>query len=226
MLSIFADKTTIILRKMLSNPDKEWVIHNFIKCKDELFGIGQGRVAQVLNEMDRLGYIEREKRGAKSKAILTNPERLIDDWVKAYKFENNKVYSFYSPDKNIRKKITEYLEKTKNNYAFTLHNAANLITSFVKTEDIFFYLKTDDIKKEILKLRQHLGLLQLVQGGNIHIIEPYYKISTFFNIQIIKKSAIVSNLQLYLDLYNFQPRGREHAEFLKKILEEKGKRLD
>jgi hypothetical protein len=33
-------------------------------------------------------------------------------------------------------------------------------------------------------------------------------------------------LQLYLDLYNFQPRGREHAEYLKKLLEERGKSLD
>jgi len=35
-------------------------------------------------------------------------------------------------------------------------------------------------------------------------------------------ASIVSNLQLYLDLYNYKPRGAEHAEFLKRQLEQKG----
>jgi predicted NodU family carbamoyl transferase len=43
--------------------------------------------------------------------------------------------------------------------------------------------------------------------------------------QTIKGYKVVSNLQLYLDLYNFKPRGREHAEYLKKAFEEKGKSL-
>lgn len=226
MISVFADKTTIILRKMLKEPDRRWVIQDFIKARDKIFGIGQGRVAKALNEMERLGYIEREKRGVKSKAIFTNQEKLMQDWIKAYKFEYNEIYSFYSPDKNILRKIKEYLEMKKTAYAFTLHTAANLYTSFVKTDNIYFYLKSSDLKKDILDLRQHLELKQLMQGGNIHIIKPHYKTSIFFNTQRIKNYTAVSNLQLYLDLYNFQPRGREHAEYLKKLLEEKGRHLD
>jgi len=65
-----------------------------------------------------------------------------------------------------------------------------------------------------------------VRGGNFHIIRPYYKNSVFFSRQKIKGFAVVSNLQLYLDLYHFHPRGREHAEYLKKLLEENGKSLD
>jgi hypothetical protein len=45
----------------------------------------------------------------------------------------------------------------------------------------------------------------------------------FFNQQTINGFKVVSNLQLYLDLYNFQPRGQEQAEQLKTILEEKEK---
>lgn len=221
MISLFADKTTIVLRKMLNGPEEEWVIQDFVKSKDRIYGVGQGRVQKILNEMVRLGYIEREKRGPKSKAILTNPQRLLEDWVKTYRFEYNEIYSYYSPHKNILGKIKEYFKNKQEMYALTLHVAANLHTSFVKTEDIYFYLKTNNIKKDILELRQTLDLKQLVQGGNIHIIKPYYKHSVFFNTQKIKGHSIVSNLQLYLDLFNFQPRGREHAECLKRTLEEK-----
>lgn len=226
MMSIFSDKTTLILRKMLNSPGDEWVIQDFIKAKDTRYGVGQGRVAAVLNEMDRLGYLDRKKRGVKSSAVLAEPDKLIGDWVTEYRFDYNELHSFYTTDKDILKKIKYHFRDKEENYALTLHTAANLYTSFVRTEHVHFYFNTDDFEKNLLDLRQKLDLKQLVQGGNVHIARPYYKKSVFFNALRVNGYRVVSNLQLYLDLYNFQPRGREHAEYLKKLLEEKGKRLD
>ncbi|MBU4479198.1 MAG: hypothetical protein KKH34_08985 [Candidatus Omnitrophica bacterium] len=106
-------------------------------------------------------------------------------------------------------------------YALTLHTAANLLTSFVRTDEIYLYLKLADWAGDILGLRQKLELKELVRSGNFHIIRPYYKNSVFFNKQKIKGFAVVSNLQLYLELYHFQPRGREHAEYFMKLFEER-----
>jgi hypothetical protein len=53
-----------------------------------------------------------------------------------------------------------------------------------------------------------------------------YKNSVFLGKRKIRGASVVSNLQLYLDLYRFKPRGREHAEFLKERLEQKGISLD
>ena len=87
------------------------------------------------------------------------------------------------------------------------------------------YFNPENWKKEILDLRQQLDLKELVRGGNINIVRPYYKNSVFCGARTIKGFKVVSGLQLYLDLYGFKPRGREHAEYLKKALEEKGKNL-
>ena len=211
---------------MLKDPNNQWVIQDFIKARDKEYGIGQGRVQKTLNEMERLGYLEREKRGAKSKAVLANTEMLLKNWINTYRFEYNETYSYYSQDKNIIRKICNFFKRQENKYAFTLHTGANLQTSFVKTGDVHLYLKSDNLKKDILDLRQNLDLKQLVHGGNVHIAKPHYKQSVFFNAQTIKGYRAVSNLQLYLDLYNFQPRGREHAEYLEKLLEDKGRYLD
>ena len=108
----------------------------------------------------------------------------------------------------------------------TLHTGANLITSFVRTEDVFIYINLKNWKKDILDIRQKLDLKELVRGGNIYLIHPFYKNSLFFNTQKIKNYNVVSNLQLYLDLYNFQPRGREQAEYLRNLLEEKGRNFE
>ena len=173
----------------------------------------------------KTGIRGKGQKGPGSYTILTDKDRLISDWLKEYRFELNEIDTYYNPDKNILKKIKACLKEDE--YALTLHAGANLITSFVKTDEIFVYLnlkKDDDI--DILDIRQKLDLKELVRGGNVHIIRPFYKNSVFFHIQKMGGYRVVSNLQLYLDLYNFQPRGREHAEYLRKLLEDKGKHLD
>lgn len=220
MKNIFADKATLVLRKMIHDTEKKWVVRDFVGSH----GVSLGMAQEVLEVMARRGYVERIKKGPKSYTILTNRDRLIEDWLKKYEFELNEIETYYSPEKNILKKIKIDLEEDK--FALALHSGANLITNFVRTDHLYFYLNTRAWDKDILEIRQRLGLKELVRGGNIHIISPYYKNSVFFNIQKMKGYRVVSNLQLYLDLYHFQPRGRGHAEYLKKTLENKGISID
>jgi len=218
--NVFADKASLVPRKMLQNPGRRWVVRDFTGPG----GISLGMSQEVLKAMEKKGYIERAKKGPNSYAILTNKDQLISDWVKEYSFDQNTIDTYYSSDKNILKKFKRFLKEDQ--YALTLHTGANLITSFVRTEDIFLYINLKDWKKDILDIRQKLDLKELVRGGNIHLIHPFYKNSVFFNTQKMKGYTVVSNLQLYLDLYNFQPRGREQAEYLRNLLEEKGRNLE
>jgi hypothetical protein len=220
MKNVFADKASLVPREMLKDPGRRWIVRDFTGHKGTSLGMSQ----EVLEAMAKKGYIERIKKGRDSYTILTNNDQLISDWLKEYHFNLNTIDTYYSSDKNILKKFKRVLKE--NQYALTLHAGANLITSFVKAEDIFIYINSKDWKKDILDIRQKLDLKELVRGGNIHLIHPFYKNSVFFNTQKIKGYTVVSNLQLYLDLYNFQPRGREQAEYLRNLLEEKGRSLE
>lgn len=217
--NIFADKATFILRKMLSIKDKKWVIRDFTGENGVSLGMAQG----VLEVMSKKGYIERVKRGADSFALLTNPGKLVEDWIKIYNFEVNDVYTYYSADKNIMAKLKEYLKDKQ--YSLTLHSGANLTTSYVVTDNVHLYFSPANWKKELIDLRQQLDLKELVRGGNIHIIQPFYKNSVYYNTQTIRGYKVVSNLQLYLDLYQYKPRGQEHAVYLENQLKEEGKNL-
>jgi len=219
MKNIFADKASLVLRKMLQNPERKWVVRDFTGPG----GVSLGMSQEVLKAMEKKGYIERVKKGPNSYTILTNKEKLISDWLEEYSFDQNVIDTYYSANKNILNKFRKVLKE--NQYALTLHTGANLITSFVRTEEIFIYMNLKDWEKDILDIRQKLDLKELVRGGNIQLIHSFYKNSAFFNTQKIKGYTVVSNLQLYLDLYNFQPRGREQAEYLKNLLEEKRRKL-
>jgi len=220
MKNIFADKASLVLRKMLKDPERRWVVRDFAGHG----GVSLGMSQEVLKTMEKKGYIERVKKGPDSYTILANKDKLISDWLKEYRFNLNTIDIYYSSDKNILKKFKRVLKEDQ--YALTLHTGANLITSFVRTEEIFIYMNLKEWEKDVLDIRQKLDLKELVRGGNIHLIHPFYKNSVFFNTQKIKGHTVVSNLQLYLDLYNFQPRGREQAEYLRNLLEEKGRKLE
>ena len=220
MKNVFSDKATLIPRKMLQNQKGNWVVRDFTGPQ----GVSLGMAQSVLEAMAKKGYVERVKKGPDSYTVLTNKDMLIADWLKEYEFELNTIDSYYSPDKKVLERIKDVLKQEQ--YALTLHTGANLLTSFVRTDETYLYLNLADWDREILDLRQKLELKELVRGGNFHIIRPYYKNSVFFNRQKIKGFSVVSNLQLYLDLYHFQPRGREHAGYLMKLLEERGKSLD
>ncbi len=217
--NIFADKATLILRRMLREPAHQWVIRDFNGPQ----GVSLGLAQQILETMACQGYVERVKKGPASYSVLSNVEELIKAWTAAYNFEWNEVYTYYTHDEQILKKIKTALKDRA--YALTLHTGANLLTSYVKMNHVYLYLDTANWEKDILSIRQRLDLKELVQGGNIHFIRPFYRTTAFDGKRMIEGYPVVSNLQLFLDLYHFQPRGREHAQFLQDQIERKGKSL-
>lgn len=221
---IFSDKASLMLRHILQHPAEKWVVRDFEK---EL-GVGRGWAAKVLASLREKSYLKGEARGRSAFAILRNREDLIQEWINNYSFSLNKTHFYYAATlSGLLPKVKEFFKRdTKENpYALALHTGANLITNFVNTETVYLYLHPENFKKVSLELRQALDLKELKKGGNVCLIEPYYKKSVFFGSQKIKGYPVVSSLQLYLDLYHFPERGIEHASYLKRIINEKGGQL-
>lgn len=111
------------------------------------------------------------------------------------------------------KKVRDFLGKQGLDefYALTLHRGANFITSYMVTEDIHLYLNHEDFQEIISQMQDRIILKQLVRGGNVHFVRPHYENSVFRDAREIATYRVISNLQLYLDLYNSAPRGREQV---------------
>jgi len=217
--NIFADKASLVLRRMLRDPGRRWVLRDFV---GEL-GISLGLAQAVIEVAESQGYGERTRRGALSYTILTNPDLLLSDWVRAYTFDRNIMKTFYFPGSDVLKRIKTALNGLP--YGLTLHSGANLLTSWVQTDQVYIYLNPEQWTEILTNVRQLLGLKELVRGGNMHIVRPFYKDSVLYNAREIRGIRVVSNLQLYLDLFGFQPRGFEHAQRLKEIVHERGELL-
>ena len=221
MKTIFSDKATIVIRAMLSQPDKKWVARDFEKEP----GVGRARAAAILSVLRKKGFVGGIRSGRLAYSVLQNKKSLLDEWLKFYIFDLNKAHLYYSPHEDILPRLKDFFEAKKlpAGYALTLHTGTNLITNYVNTPAVYCYLRSEKFNEVSLDLRQALDLKELKQGGNFYLIRPYYKNGVFFINQTVKGYNVVSDLQLYLDLYNFPQRGRDHAQYLLKILKEEGK---
>lgn len=222
MRSIFSDKATIIIRAILSEPERKWTVRDF----EKEFNVGRSRAAQVLVELRKKGYVGGIAAGRRAYSQLMDRQGLLNEWLRVYRFELNENHLYYS-DADILRKMKIFLQNKgwENKYALTLHTGANLISNYVNTPVTYCYLDSRHFKEMSLEIRQALDLKELKNGGNVCFINPYYKDSVFVHKQTIKGLSVVSNVQLYLDLYHFPQRGREHAEYLLKVLKEKGVEL-
>ncbi|MFN0116987.1 MAG: hypothetical protein ACKVQC_01670 [Elusimicrobiota bacterium] len=222
---VFQDKASIVLRAMLRDPTRKWVARDFV----QEYGVSIGLVAKVLRELRNRGFIEGKDRGRLAEAVLRGRDDILKQWTSFYSMEKNKFVVLYSEQKDILKHLKNYFEKKSeksSTFALTLHSGANLLTGMhVRDSNMYLYMNFTRFKENVLKLRQALNLKELKQGGNVFIFNPYYKNSVFFTHRSVQGFPVVSDLQLYLDLFHFPQRGLEQAEMLLRVLKQKRKHL-
>jgi hypothetical protein len=205
---LFSPVATRIIRSLLTKPEEKWTI----QLLSEKSQVSLGYAHRIVEKLIDKKFLERNN---DYKLILIDKSRLLDIWRDNYTFKNNTIYSYYTFEKNkdtLFNKIKKASKSIKSSYAFTLHSGASFIAPYVRYNDIHLYIKSN-----MDQMIQILDLRPVESGANIYLIEPYDQ-GVMQNLQMIKGNAIVSNIQLYIDLYSYPKRGKEQAE---KIREEK-----
>lgn len=217
--NIFSDRSSLVLRALLREPEKKWTLPDLTKE-----GVSLGLASDVLSKAEVQGYIERAAKGPESYSRLIRKDDLLKDWLNAYSFEQNDQAYYLSTDKDFLKNCTQYLSQKKKAFALTLYSASRLISPYVKDDRHFIYLDLgrEEVAAFLKQIETQLNLYKLVQGGNVCFVSPYYRSSVFKASKKIKRYPVVSNLQLYLDLMTFPPTGSEEAQHLILHFKKKG----
>ena len=214
----FTDKTALLLQLMLSEPERRWHIHDF-----RTVGISAGRTSEILTALNQADLVKREYRGKWSYTALLSPPRAVAAWTDKYTFSMNRCYTFRSEGKNALVELRKlYQDRAVAPYALTLHTGGNLVAPYVKSDVLHIYLNPHGFTRVLSDITKTLSLKQVMDSGNVNFYEPYYAQAAFRNTQTVRGYRVVSNLQLYLDLFHHGLRGYEHAAHLKKTLEERG----
>ena len=106
---------------------------------------------------------------------------------------------------------------TYQSYATTALAGAWLVAPYVRPVDLHFYVPDQATAENIAG---QLGLNPIPREGNIKLVVPYDE-GVFYGSREVKGVEVVSNIQLYVDLFNYPSRGEEAAScLLDEILEE------
>lgn len=203
--SLFAPKATRVVRALLEAPDKPVHIASLAQsCRMSL-----GRVYLVIRELEDRGFIER----GKGKSItVSEPQRLLAEWAQNWSLVKKNVleyyFSFDRGPEHLIPKISEAATRLDVQYALTGMAGASFIAPFVRYDDVWAYVGEGE--ERIVK---DLDLRPVSSGANVVLVRPY-DTGVFASAHEVRGSRIVSNIQLYVDLYNYPARGREQAEAL------------
>ena len=215
--NIFGDKSSLVLRALLREPDRRWTTRQLAEE-----GASLGLVSLVLADLENSGFVVRHASGRFSHSVLAQPQKLLEAWTQAYRFQRNPQAHFYAPDPELLPKLRDHFVSRKIPYALTAFSGANLVAPNVVNNDISVYIDVPDDKAEqyFCDLQTHFTLVPPKAGANVHFVLPIYKTSVFRDSRPIRGYQVVSNLQLYLDLFNHPLGGEEQAEWLAARLEE------
>lgn len=202
----FSDKASLILREMLKDPKRQWGIRELA----ERIGVDPGYVSRIAKSLTESGYAVR----AGGKLRIRSPKEILDDWVRAYDLKRNEHHRFFflaSDVKSILRRLQEIDIPQKCKYALSIQAGAGLVAPHAVYKEVHMYVGDGE---GIKYFKKELDLKDADQGANLVLMRPYYKYSVFYNNQVVEGLRIVSDIQLYLDLYRYPVRGREQAEHL------------
>jgi len=206
--TIFKPVSSRILRILLEQPKKDWKILELSKIAK----VSLGQTSNVCRWLIDEEYIRKDQ----GVYYLSEPGKLLDEWCRNYTYTQNKMSAYYSFEQNLEKlikKVVRISEDKDLKYTLTLLSGASLIAPFIRGISSLQMYVTDS--EHLSKWVRLLDLRPVESGSNISMYIPYDK-GVFDKTQKVDDIKIVSNIQLYLDLYDYPARGREQAEFLRR----------
>jgi hypothetical protein len=210
--NIFEPKAARIVRVLLTNLTREWTIRGLATEAN----ISLGYTHAVMLTLLRYGYVVRTE---SYKIKIVNPTTLLRRWAAYHQYDKmNKFLEYYTFEHEIDKFLKELTKLDNQSYALTALSGAYLIAPHVRPIDVHMYVPNE---KEAKTFVEKLNLQPIPSGGNVKLVIPYDE-GVFYGKQEVvlpissgyNKVSVVSDIQLYVDLYNYPQRGQEAAEHL------------
>jgi DNA-binding Lrp family transcriptional regulator len=209
--SLFSDKASLVIRSALDSLGRPQQVRELARQ----LGLSPAWVSEILRRLISAGYAAR----VDERTVISRPLDLLSDWAESYSFaRRNDLRSFFceaqTPEQVIDQ-VASVPPHAVGRYALTLHAGASLVAPFSKFHEVHIYIDPSGLRGETE--RQWIEALDLQpaqRGGNVYLTWPYYKEGAFYGSRNIDGVWVASDIQLYIDLYNYPVRGREQAEHL------------
>jgi hypothetical protein len=195
-----AVKTSVILRTILSEMNKQWKVQDLARASSSSIG----QVSNVKKFLEEKEYIASGEQGF----YVSKPKDLLEDWAKVYHSKPNTVVECYSidPVPQIERKLVNMREKKGIEYALTGFAGGVRYSPVVRYNKLHVYIPLQDLQESM----DFLGVKKVDSGSNISIIVPYDP-CVLLDIREVHDSMVASPVQVCLELLGLKGRGEEAA---------------
>jgi hypothetical protein len=211
---LFSDKASLVLRILMKERAALGVrqIAEIAGSQGDDIRLTPGYVSKVVAELERRGYASRKG----EKVVLRRPEELLSDWVVSYRSRRrpySRGYFLSAVDaESAMPRLAQAFDAEGVAYVFSGHAGASLVDRHAVFDSVEMYVKDMERAHGVLV---DAGARLVDRGANVNVSVPYYRVSAFYDLQVSRESMrAASDIQLYLDLYDYPVRGREQAEHL------------
>jgi hypothetical protein len=213
----FSDKASRVSAQLIVSPYPVGV-----RELAALVELTPGYVSRVLSGLETLGYVARP---SGQKVQVQDAKSLLSDWATAYDYRKNRTAGFFCKARGVEEIIDRLRAALPPaGCALTAQAGANLVAPYTVFDRVDLYAVDSGVASALIS---GLQLTPVDRGANVFLWEPYYRHSALFRSREIAGLRVVSDIQLYLDLYKYPLRGREQADHLyektlKKLVERNG----
>lgn len=202
--SLFYAKSSRVIRRLLTDPEHPWHVHELAKSAD----VSTGLVSQIKTKLIDSELAQR--RG--DMFVISNPEELLRRWAHSYQFDKHKHVQLYSSKSltELEQALADICTRENVEYAFTLFSGAGMVGSqYVRVVNRASAYVSSDVQS----IEDVLGVKRVDTGGNLLLLSPSDP-DIFFGKRLVHDRWVVSDLQLYLDFSAQKGRAQETAEFI------------
>jgi hypothetical protein len=206
-IDLFARKSSRVIRVMLEDVSKGWLL----KSLPHNAGVSPALVTHVSRALIQESYAEFRDRHL----FIRDPERLLEAWALAYKPSQRRMYYVMQDFETTKTILENWATRYSAKFALGGLSGAWLAAPMVKPVMLSCYIANPTPSPVNLVPETPLRLQPVDSGANLAIDVPNDEY-VFYGARTINGTAVVSPIQLYLDLSKNPGRGEEAA---KEILE-------
>lgn len=197
--SLYSPKATRVLRVWLNDAVRPWRVQELAREAE----VSLGQASNVKKLLEEREWVESTDEGFR----LTDPEALLVDWSANQAYRRDTLRPCYTLDSSsdAEARVARACARRKLGFALTGFSAAHRLAPMVRTTRVSAYVA--DASEALLK---ETGLKAVESGANVTLLEPGDE-GVFYGSQTMDGIAIVSAVQVYLDLNRMGGRGDEGA---------------
>ena len=205
----FGDRASLVSRTLAEHPGRVWKLRELAGHAD----VSTMTASHAVRQLDQMNVVNIEREGRSTLIRLRSARTLVELWATHYEWTKNPNLTLHAPIGDPQRFLPRLKGELENRrWALTMHAGASRIAPHASWDKVHLYVGVD--KPAELSQVFDPSDYEPSPEGRLVVMQPWYRDSVWHGLRTVKGLPVVSSLQLTLDLWHYQVRGREQAEHL------------